>query len=327
MRQSTFMLDALGERPFPGYTGGEAWNGFACPYFDFDQAQVLVAAWREQGWAAHYDETADAFVFSVNQDFETGKSDESEAFAAVEIEGHKFYPIGAFGWTWEEQHDHKNRVQAQVPEAWVLDTVEDLLESDEIIERAVEKERLLCESALEPNREALEETRTALLENQKQIEQLINTIGSGVANSDLLGMLNERATQLRLSRERLKAEERKLAESVNPLNVRFDAAEFRVMLTNFHALARVAEEEELQHLIRLMVRRIEWMPEGKHRVQYYLPRPAIHKEWFATQVQSDGAGCRSREPLIQICREVTGSIIAEAVTVFRSVAWQTCYSL
>ena len=205
-------------------------------------------------------------------------------------------------------------MQAQVPESWVLDTLEGLLESEEIIERAVEKERMLCESALEPSREAMEATRAALLENQKQIDQLVNTISSGIANGDLLGMMNERATQLRLSRERLKMEEKRLAESVNPLNVRFDAADFRKMLTNFQALARVAEEEELQRLIRLMVRRIEWMPEGKHRVQYYLPRPAIHKEWFATQVQSDGPKHRSMQPLILRLFYRLNQVVAETST-------------
>lgn len=105
MRQSTFMLDALGERAFNGYTGGEEWNGFACPYFDFDQAQALVAAWREKGWATHYDEAADAFVFSVNQDFETGESEEFEEFPAVARDGQNLYAIGAFAWTWEETAD------------------------------------------------------------------------------------------------------------------------------------------------------------------------------------------------------------------------------
>jgi hypothetical protein len=38
----------------------------------------------------------------VNQDLETGESEEFEAFPALEIEDRKFYAIGAFGWTWEE---------------------------------------------------------------------------------------------------------------------------------------------------------------------------------------------------------------------------------
>ncbi len=102
MRQSTFMLDALGESSFSGYTNGEEWNGFACPYFNFDQATALVVAWQEQGWAAHYDEVADAFVFSVNQDFETGESEEFEVFTAIERTGVKYYSIGAYSWAWEE---------------------------------------------------------------------------------------------------------------------------------------------------------------------------------------------------------------------------------
>lgn len=52
-------------------------------------------------------------------------------------------------------------------------------------------------------------------------------------------------------------------------------------------MARVAEREELQQLIRLMVKRIDWMPEGEHQVQYYLPEWAAHKDRFATIIKSD----------------------------------------
>lgn len=51
-----------------------------------------------------------------------------------------------------------------------------------------------------------------------------------------------------------------------------------------------AEPEELQRLLRLMVRKIEWMPDGEHRIQYYLPRPAVNRDWFATVVRSDTPG-------------------------------------
>lgn len=105
MRQSTFLLDALGEREFEGCTNGDLWNGWATPLFTFEQAQKIVAPWQEQGWAAHYNEAADAFVFSVNQDLETGESDEFETFPAVEIEGRKLHGIGAFSWIWEETAD------------------------------------------------------------------------------------------------------------------------------------------------------------------------------------------------------------------------------
>lgn len=102
MRQSTFMLDALGERAFEGFTVGDSWNGWATPLFTFEQAQRIVAAWQEQGWEARYDEAKDAFVFSINQDFETGQSDKFEEFAPVERDGRKLYPVGAFAWTWED---------------------------------------------------------------------------------------------------------------------------------------------------------------------------------------------------------------------------------
>jgi hypothetical protein len=96
MRQTTFMLDALDERAFDGYTRSENWNGFDCPYFDFDQAQVLLAAWREHGWAARYEDHADAFIFSMNQDLETGESSEDGTFPSIQIDGHTLYAIGAF---------------------------------------------------------------------------------------------------------------------------------------------------------------------------------------------------------------------------------------
>ncbi len=70
--------------------------------FSFEQARALISAWQAQGWAAHYDEKADSFVFSVNQDFETGHSDEFETFPAIQRAGSRFYPIGSGSWTWEE---------------------------------------------------------------------------------------------------------------------------------------------------------------------------------------------------------------------------------
>src|SRR5690242_20498212 len=97
-------------------------------------------------------------------------------------------------------------------------------------------------------------------------------------------------------------------------------------IPDLHELAKVAESEELQRLVRLMVRRIEWRPDGEHRIQYYLPRPAPNREWFATSVQSDTADLRSCEPLIQVCRGVTGSILSHAVVFFRSTAAARVYN-
>jgi hypothetical protein len=99
----------------------------------------------------------------------------------------------------------------------------------------------------------------ALKENQSQIDRLIETTSLGGASGALLAMLNEKATELKRERERLRSEHRRLCESLVPLNQEFVARDFGKILTNFHELARVAqrEREELQRMIRLMVRRMQ----------------------------------------------------------------------
>ncbi len=92
------MLDTYGDQVFDGYTAGEEWNGWACPYFTYDQACRIVEAHRRHGWEAHYDPVKDEFVFSFERD---GLPD-PDAFPAVHIGEDKFYPIGAFGWIWSE---------------------------------------------------------------------------------------------------------------------------------------------------------------------------------------------------------------------------------
>lgn len=102
LKDSLLCMDATRDQLFEGYATGDLWNGFACPYFTFDQAQAIVSAWLAHGWQAHYDELKDAFVFSVNQDFATGHSDEFDTFRPVFVDGQRLYPIGAFSWAWEQ---------------------------------------------------------------------------------------------------------------------------------------------------------------------------------------------------------------------------------
>jgi hypothetical protein len=49
MRVADFALDFLDDVTFEGYTQGETWNGFACPYFSFEQAQGMGAS-RRSAW-------------------------------------------------------------------------------------------------------------------------------------------------------------------------------------------------------------------------------------------------------------------------------------
>jgi hypothetical protein len=69
---------------------------------------------------------------------------------------------------------------------------------------------------------------------------------------------------------------------------------FRQSLLRFLELSEKTTAEEQQRLLRLPVKRIEWMPEGQNTAQfYYLPKPKRDKEWFATSVRSGGPDRRS----------------------------------
>lgn len=99
MRETKFVIDTLGDKIFDGYSQGEEWNGWACPYFTFEQSQRILEAHRERGIKAWYDEDSDQFAFDLNQ---TGQ-DDIDAFPPIELEGLKLYPIGSGCWIWEEE--------------------------------------------------------------------------------------------------------------------------------------------------------------------------------------------------------------------------------
>jgi hypothetical protein len=89
--------------PFEGWTAGQRWNGWECPYFEFGTAMQIVDAWNhlnfgEEEHRARYDEEQDKFYFS------DGGLEEWDCFGAkmIEAEGKaiKVYPIGAFYWIW-----------------------------------------------------------------------------------------------------------------------------------------------------------------------------------------------------------------------------------
>jgi hypothetical protein len=95
MRKTRFLIDIIGEAEFEGFTEDYRWNGFACPYFTFDQAQCIVSAWQEAGNAASYDKENDEFMFEI-------RDGEHDRFGPIEIEGLMLYPIGAACWIWDE---------------------------------------------------------------------------------------------------------------------------------------------------------------------------------------------------------------------------------
>ncbi len=52
-------------------------------------------------------------------------------------------------------------------------------------------------------------------------------------------------------------------------------------LNEFAALAKRADREKLQRLIRLMVQKIEWTPEGDQVVEFYhIPKARLDPLWI-----------------------------------------------
>jgi len=190
------------------------------------------------------------------------------------------------GW---KNTDHKNLILAHRAESWILDRISDLVTSPEIVEGALEYAQRKCHSELEPERDRLALNRAALERNQAEVDQMLASITSGRASGALLEMLNERAYELKMEREGLKAEQRRLTQALQPLESRLDAGAFNEMFSQFSEVAQGADPEKLQKLLRLMIRRIEWMPDGTHSIEYFgLPTDGKAKNWFYTVRRSDG---------------------------------------
>ena len=207
---------------------------------------------------------------------------------------------------------HKNRVSAKIAEGWMLETVQELVESSGLLEQCLESARQNFNRESGPEREALTINKTALQENQAQTDNLVEIISSGKATNALFEALNQRAADLRVERENLLKEQRRLTAALAPLGCGIDVRSVREQLVSFAEIIEEAEPEEMQRLMRLMVRRIEWMPQGAHRVQFYLQPLSTRRQkplkegvenektsfeasqnWFATDVQN-GWGTRTR---------------------------------
>jgi len=95
LKSAEFRADFFGEEIFSGFTKGETWNGWACPYFSYEQGQRILTVYKEKlkakGW---YETKEDKFFFELYE--------EKEEYSAEIISGQKLYPIGSGVWIWEE---------------------------------------------------------------------------------------------------------------------------------------------------------------------------------------------------------------------------------
>ena len=94
MKQAVFVIDTFPDYKFSGFSNDEDWNGWACPYFTFEESEKIVEAHKTTGQGAWFDEANDQFVFKIG--------DDTELYQAINNDGQKLYPIGNGNWIWEE---------------------------------------------------------------------------------------------------------------------------------------------------------------------------------------------------------------------------------
>lgn len=106
LRKARFALEHDDyERAHEGYTFGDLWNGWSCPYFTREAGDAIALEMcTEPGTEGlRYDPERDAYVISAEA-LGYDPDDEPEIFPAERIPGVDVpvYGIGRRGWCWEE---------------------------------------------------------------------------------------------------------------------------------------------------------------------------------------------------------------------------------
>lgn|SRR5688572_24851672 len=103
-QRARFTIDSLPNRIFEGFTDGDTWNGWACPYFSRDVAESILQASENNGYSWTYDAKTGSFIVHHHDD---PKDSEPELFNGVWInidnESILVYAIGAYAWAWDIQ--------------------------------------------------------------------------------------------------------------------------------------------------------------------------------------------------------------------------------
>jgi hypothetical protein len=100
-QRARFTIDSLPNRIFEGFTDGDTWNGWACPYFTHDIAITILQAARDNGYEWAYEAEIDTFLAKHRDD---GNDFEPERFEGIRVTVDEkdlvVYGIGTYTWTW-----------------------------------------------------------------------------------------------------------------------------------------------------------------------------------------------------------------------------------
>lgn len=101
--EKQFTADSFMGKTFSGFSAGQEWNGWQCPFFTFEEGQRILAAQNTLSpGSSYYNEAKDAFIFNFQ--------DEIEEYLGEMINGQKLYPIGNGIWIWEEANSWNLKV-------------------------------------------------------------------------------------------------------------------------------------------------------------------------------------------------------------------------
>ncbi len=95
------------EKKYRAWVTGQKWNGWAMPFFEFDEAMKYATDSQKEGTGAgmtQYDPARDAFV-TLRDDPEETEVDEATVILVKGRGALKVYPIGAGSWTWSEARE------------------------------------------------------------------------------------------------------------------------------------------------------------------------------------------------------------------------------
>jgi len=98
------------DKKYRAWLTGQKWNGWAMPYFEFEEAMKYATDSQAEGTGAGhtaYDPVRDAFVTTRDE----GEADEVDEATVILVKGRgaiKVYPIGAGSWTWSEARDDED---------------------------------------------------------------------------------------------------------------------------------------------------------------------------------------------------------------------------
>lgn len=99
MLKKLFTVDGFAEA-YIGYTGGDRWNGWDCPYFEVAEALEIMKEFNKCAeFPMFYDKITDSFCIDNTEDkiFEEWKGTNYETEEGVK----HLYGIGANSWVWD----------------------------------------------------------------------------------------------------------------------------------------------------------------------------------------------------------------------------------